>query len=107
MKRRHEELERDSQSQETPDDPPVDLPEGATEEDASVFDVDPAFPDVGGLGAQTVTQISIDDQEVFLLPQADSLEELEPKVELPEIDVERPSLWISSKRCKRKARVLQ
>ena len=91
LKRRHEELERDCRSQGTPDDPPVDLPEGAVEEDASIFDADPTLPDVGGLGAQTLTETPADDQQV-LLPQADSLNDLEPKVELPEIEVERPSL---------------
>ena len=92
LKRRHEELERDSQSQETPANDQVDLPEGDVVDDAAVFDADPALPDAGGLGSQTLIETPDNDRDV-LLPQADSLEEeVEPKVELPEMEVERPSL---------------
>ncbi len=95
LKRRHDELERDSQSHETADvaDPQVDLPDADVVEDAPIFDADPAFADVGGLGSQTLAETPVDEQEV-LLPQAGSLEDLEePKVELPEeMEVERPSL---------------
>ena len=91
LKRRHEELERDCQSRETADDVPVDSQEGAAAEDASIFDADPALPDADGLGVQALTETPADDQQV-ILPQADSLNDLEPKVEPPEIEVERPSL---------------
>ena len=79
-----------SQSQEKPADPQVDLPEGDVADDAPVFGTDPALPGAGGLGSQSLVETP-DDRDV-LLPQAESLEDVEPKVELPEMEVERPSL---------------
>ncbi len=96
LKRRYEELEREGQpSQDDPDptDPAPALPEGAAVvEDASIFDADPMLPHDGGLGAQNLLDAHVDEHEV-VLPHAATLEDLEePKVELPEMEVERPTL---------------
>ena len=95
LKRRHDELERESQSQEQPDasDPHHDPPGGLEAEDAPIFGVDPAFVDVGGFGSQTLAETPADGEEVMLphLGSQDGLQE--PKIELPEeMEVDRPSL---------------
>ena len=98
LKRRHEELEReDKPSQDDPDSTDHGAPstfpeEAAVVEDALIFDADPMLPDDGGLEAHTAPDTPIEEHDV-LLPRAASLEAFEePKVERPEVEVERPSL---------------
>ena len=94
LKRRHDELERDSQNQEQPEASDHQNPPDSLEvEDAPIFGVNPAFVDVGGFGSQTLSETPADGEDV-VLPHLGTQDDLqEPKIELAEeMEVDRPNL---------------
>ena len=96
LKRRHEETELEARCQDppVPNSEPNVSPDDVMAEDAPVYDVPPAFVDVGGLGSQTLAETPAGEDDV-LLPQMETQDDEleEPKVELLEhMEVERPSL---------------